>query len=294
MKPRITICIPTHNDETVIEEALQSAINQDYPDKEILVIDDASTDRTPEIVWEKFPEVKCIVNEKNLGIGKNLEKCMRLAKGEYVLFLCGDDVFTNTMVASDVCKVFNEGDPAVGVIGRYLYYFMNGKPGAIGTCREKNILLQSICPSGMAFKKMDVWGENKIFIEMPLIVSQYLNDWKWTMFEYDTVACRFDPGNNTGTKEEYYTQSPWKNLSDLIGKDFKDYPIYIMLKNRAPKNVWKEIKLSARTNKSILKDPKFYLYALSALLIPRTILKSITNVYRNTVSRRGSTIINRG
>lgn len=292
--PKISILIPAHNNESTIYETLKSCEDQDYPDKEILVIDDASTDKTAMVV-RLFQNARLIINEKNLGIGKNLVKLMNEAKGKYVVYLCADDIFVDNKVLSDVVKQFDLGDPAIGVIGRYLYYFMHNKENVIGVCRDKNILTQSCCPSGMSFRKMtDIIPSNKIFVEMPSIVYQYLNKYRWSMFEYDTVGCRFSPGINTGTKKEYYTESPWQNWVDLTGDtNWKDYPSFIMLKNRAPKILWREICLAIKLNKKILRDGKFYLYALTALIIPGVILRWMTNVYRNRIGRFGVKIIKR-
>jgi len=283
--PKVTIAIPAHNNEGTIWETLKSASEQDYPDKEILVIDDASTDKTDMIV-RLFNAARYIKNKNNLGIGKNLVKLMQEAKGKYIIYLCADDVFTSNKVVSDYVKVFDK-QTDIGVIGRYYYFFRDGYEGAIGVCRERNILIQSCCPSGMALRKLDdIKPSNKIFIEMPYMVSQYLDKWRWTMFEYDTVAARFKPGTNTGTKKEYYTDSPLQNWIDLTGdKNFKDFPSFIMLKNRAPKMLLPEIKLHIKNNKNILYDYKFWLYSICAMLIPSFILRQLTNFYRHRISR---------
>ena len=115
------------------------------------------------------------------------------AKGKYICYLCQDDVFVNPNVIGDIVSIFDT-KPDIGVIGRYYYFFMDGKKGAIGTCREKNILLQSCCPSGMAFRvKPNMKSTNRIFVEMPTLVADYLHQYRWTMLEYDTVAARFHP-----------------------------------------------------------------------------------------------------
>ena len=114
------------------------------------------------------------------------------------------------------------------------------------------------------------------------------------MIKYDTVAARFHPGGNTGTKKSYFTESPWDNWANLVGKDFKEYGIFIMLKNRAAHLVWREICIAVRLNKTILKDPKFYLYAVTALLVPGFILREITNFYRHNITRIKAKIIERG
>lgn len=292
MKPKISILIPAHNNENVIGEAIESALAQDHPLKEIIVVDDASTDKTYDVA-KKYP-VRVIKNKENLGIGNNLAKCMNEARGKYVLYLCADDKFTTPKLASDVCKVFDR-QQRIGIIGRYYYFFKHGKEGAIGVHRDRNIITSSCCPSGMAFRNANVVGYNNIFIEMPMIVAQYLEEgWGWTMFEYDTVASRFHPGGNTGTKTEYYTQSVWQNWVDLAGEEFEYFPIFVMLKNRAPKMLWSEIKLAVKLKKSRLFNPSFWFYATVAVLVPGAVLRKVSELYRDTIVRGKSIIIERG
>lgn len=291
--PKITIAIPAYNNEETIHEAIATSLNQEYPDKEILVIDDCSTDKTAEVA-RSYP-VRVIINEKNLGIAKNLEKLMTEAQGRFMIYLCADDVFTCPQVVGDVVQIFNHNQN-IGVIGRYFYFYLHGKPGAIGVCRDRNILTNSCCPSGMAFRRdPSVKSSPKPFIEMPTIVSNYLkNGWEWTMMEYDTVAARFKPGENTGTKSSYYVSSPLQSWIDLLGSPIRFNEGFIQLKNRAPHLLIPEIKLAIKSDKTILKDWTFWLYAGAALLIPGFILRKLTVWYRDTIGRWNAVIIERG
>ncbi len=294
MKPKITIAVPTHNNEEVVKDAIISAQSQSYKNVEILVIDDKSSDKTADVVKE-FKGVRLIINKHNLGIGYNLIKLLEESRCKYIVYLCGDDVFANDHVVEDIVNIF-DNNKEIGVIGRFFYFFMHGKPGAIGVCRDRNILTNACCPSGMAFKRMpgsDIVATNRIFIEMPSIVAQYLPDWKWTMMEYDTIAARYHPGGNTGTKSSYYTESPTQNWYDLIGHDFEDFPMFVQLKLRSPNRVWSEICLSVKNNRKVLLKPLFWLYSLTAILLPAALLKPMSGIYRDVIVRRFSKIIER-
>ena len=161
------------------------------------------------------------------------------------------------------------------------------------TVREKNIFLSSCNPSGMAFRNMKVWGENRIFIEMPLIVSQYLKLFEWTTMEWDTVAVRLHPSGNTGCKSSYYTDSPVRVYTEFLGKDFKYHLGLIQLKNRAPKLLLREIYLTARLNPKNLLDPFFWFCALVALIVPGFILRHLSDFYRHRISRLNCIVIER-
>ena len=164
---------------------------------------------------------------------------------------------------------------------------MDGYPGVIGVHRDKSILTSSCCPSGMAFRNSVILpeGTNKIFVEMPSIVAQYLDHYKWTMLTYDTVAARYSPGNNTGTKPSYYIESPTQNWCDLLGYNYEDFPVFITLKNRAPQLLWKEVTSCVKRNPYVLLNPKFLLYSLMALVTPGFLLRNLTNFLRNRVFR---------
>ena len=77
---KITIAIPAYNSSKTIEESIKSALDQEYPDKEILICDDGSNDNT-RIIAYRFGSVRVIKNERNLGIGLTLERLMKEAKG---------------------------------------------------------------------------------------------------------------------------------------------------------------------------------------------------------------------
>jgi len=296
VKNKITVAIPSYNNEKHIGEAIGSARMQEYPLKNILIIDDCSTDKTFNIAKEFMSDenIEVYKNESNLGIGKNLEKLMTKCETKYIVYLCADDIFTHPKVLTDIVHIFDYS-PEIGVVGRYGFYFMDGHRGAIGVCRDKNILTSSCCPSGVAFRtRPDIAkSTNRIFVEMPTMVASFLKQYRWTMIEWDTVAFRYAPGINTGTKPSYYTESPTQNWIDLMGQNYQDFSIFITLKNRAPRLLLKEIWLHIENDKTVLKNPMFWLYGLTAFVLPAFILKRLTRFYRHRLSRMSAKIIER-
>ncbi len=92
-QPLVSICIPTFNAARWIRECLTSALAQTYQPIEVLVVDDASTDGTVELVQSLRDErTRVIVNELNVGMVNNWNRCIELAHGEFVKFLLHDDV----------------------------------------------------------------------------------------------------------------------------------------------------------------------------------------------------------
>lgn len=72
---------------------LQSVLRQEFKDFEVVIVDDASSDRTIAIL-ENFddPRIRLSKNERNLGMGENWNKVVSRARGKYVKLLCGDDL----------------------------------------------------------------------------------------------------------------------------------------------------------------------------------------------------------
>lgn len=100
-QPLVSILIPTYNGERFLRPALRSAVEQTYRDIEIVIADDASTDRTAEIVAEAAavdPRVRVIRHETNVGGFENPRRLLDAARGEYVKFLLHDDVLANDCV----------------------------------------------------------------------------------------------------------------------------------------------------------------------------------------------------
>jgi len=88
--PLISVVVLNWNGNRTIEECLKSLSEQTYHPLEILVVDNASTDGSADLVKVKFPEVKLIVNEKNLGFGGGNNVGIRASNGKYIMMLNND------------------------------------------------------------------------------------------------------------------------------------------------------------------------------------------------------------
>jgi len=90
--PRVTVFIPVNNREHYITTAIDSILNQDFTDFELLVVDDGSTDRTAEVVaGYRDSRIRLACNGRNLGIPASRNRGLDLARGEYIALLDSDD-----------------------------------------------------------------------------------------------------------------------------------------------------------------------------------------------------------
>ena len=91
--PLVSVCIPSFNGGEFIATTLESILSQTFTDFEVVIADDKSTDRTvPIIKGFKDPRIKVVENEPNLGLGRNWNKVLSCAQGDYVKLLGDDDV----------------------------------------------------------------------------------------------------------------------------------------------------------------------------------------------------------
>jgi glycosyltransferase involved in cell wall biosynthesis len=93
-KPKVSVLITNYNYEIYLREAIDSALNQTYPNIEVVVVDDASTDRSVEILreYERRGKIKLIVSDKNYGYQHTINMAIAKSSGDYLMNLDSDDV----------------------------------------------------------------------------------------------------------------------------------------------------------------------------------------------------------
>jgi glycosyltransferase involved in cell wall biosynthesis len=94
MKPLVSILIPAYNAEEWIAESLGSAIAQTWQAKEIIVVDDGSTDRTAEIARRFASKEVKVVSTANQGLSRAVNHAYRLCQGDYIQELDSDDLLS--------------------------------------------------------------------------------------------------------------------------------------------------------------------------------------------------------
>jgi glycosyltransferase involved in cell wall biosynthesis len=115
-KPFVTALIDTYNHEAFIEKAVESVLQQDFPasETEILVVDDGSSDGTPDLLRRFAPRIR-VLRKTNGGQGSAFNAAIPEARGEIVAFLDGDDWWRPDKLTR-VAEVLAE-DSRVGLVG---------------------------------------------------------------------------------------------------------------------------------------------------------------------------------
>lgn len=129
--PLVSIYITNYNYGQFIEEAISSVLNQTYPNIEILIIDDGSTDQSKVVIESYIKHEKInVIFQKNKGLTKTNNVALRLAQGRYIVRLDADDKFkpdaienlVSGFITDDVAMVFGDWE-VVDEDGNFLYHF---------------------------------------------------------------------------------------------------------------------------------------------------------------------------
>ncbi|HUL16662.1 MAG TPA: glycosyltransferase [Terriglobales bacterium] len=149
--PFASVLIDTYNHEPFIEKAVVSVLEQDFPasDREILVVDDGSTDRTPEILRKFQPYIR-LIKKSNGGQASAFNAGIPECRGEFIAFLDGDDWWVQGKLRR-VAEIM-AADSSLGMIGHAIIEsFNDGYERVIAPSAEKRFRLDSL-PSAECFR----------------------------------------------------------------------------------------------------------------------------------------------
>jgi glycosyltransferase involved in cell wall biosynthesis len=102
MAQLVSILIPAYNAQTVIGEAIESAIRQTWPRKEIIVVDDGSSDDTLSIAKRFESRAVKVLSQKNRGASATRNRALSLAQGEYIQWLDADDLLAPDKISQQL------------------------------------------------------------------------------------------------------------------------------------------------------------------------------------------------
>lgn len=115
--PLVSVIIATHNREDLLPQAVDSILNQTYQDFEVIIVDDCSSDNSPEVIRQlenKDPRIRSIRSEQNIGPGAARNLGINKAKGEFIAIMDDDDLAEPERLKSEISAF--ELDPEVMLV----------------------------------------------------------------------------------------------------------------------------------------------------------------------------------
>jgi hypothetical protein len=141
--PKVSLIVLTWNSRVHILECLQSLQKVDYPNYEVVVVDNNSIDGTPNLVEQYFPNVILIKNKKNLGFGGGFNVGIKEAikRGAVYVICFNADIIVNENFVKELVRI-GETSPTIGGLCPIAYYYhdpnrINGAGGIVSVIRSK-------------------------------------------------------------------------------------------------------------------------------------------------------------
>lgn len=135
---KISVIIGVYNCADTLSEAMNSLLAQTYQDFEVIICDDGSKDGTRDIAQrycDQYPgRFTLLINERNLGLNKTLNKCLHAAKGEYIARMDGDDISLPTRFEKEVA--FLDANPEFAIVSTPMIFFDENGDWGKGTAIE--------------------------------------------------------------------------------------------------------------------------------------------------------------
>ncbi len=209
--PFISIIIPVYNGSKYMKEAIDSALNQTYPHKEVIVVDDGSTDDSWQIIQSYGQKIRAF-KQKNGGVSTALNLGIKQSQGEYISWLSHDDVYVPSKLSKQVEALNSlpiEERSKTILFSNYKIIDSNSKVIEVPAIEKVHNLSKFSCPLYPVMKGL-IFGCTLLIPKICFEESGY-----------------FDP--NLRTSQDY----------DLWFKFFRKYPIhfqtdYLLLSRRHP------------------------------------------------------------
>jgi len=134
LKPMVSIVSINYDQPIVTCEMLDSLRKVTYPNFEIIIVENGSPTKTPDLIRDNYPEAKLVISKKNLGFAGGNNIGLKEVKGEYVLLLNNDTEVPADFLDSMVDLM--EENPEIGIVSPKIYYYY-----------EKNVLQYAGTPS---------------------------------------------------------------------------------------------------------------------------------------------------
>lgn len=254
MKPLVSILIPAHNAENVIGYTMQSAIAQTWERKEIIVVNDGSSDQTAEVVRRFVSKNVTIVSAEGKGAAAARNRALQLSQGDYIQWLDADDLLSPNKIECQLAAL-REGDSRRTLISSPWAHFH------YRTSRARfvpNSLWQDLSPAEWLIRKM---GENLHMQTSTWLTSRELVEaagpWDTRLHSDDDgeYFCRVLLASEGGTRfvpeaKVFYRLSGTGSLS-YIGKSY-DKKISMLLSMKLHIQYLRSLEESERVRKACL------------------------------------------
>jgi len=289
MTPKVSVILPSYNHEQYVEAAVRSVMEQSGVDFELIVIDDGSKDRSPEILKQLSDELHfTYIHRPNKGVVATLNEALELAQGEYVCSFSSDDIMPPDRLKKqsdfldahpDAAACFGQIVPLYddGSLGEMDVRYLRSAPQV--TFEESFLGKKALHGCGEMFVREKIlaiggYDSRYYFEDYPLYLS-ILYHYGPQPVSKDFVCCYYrEHGDNLHLDHERI----FREIIRILSENYSAHPLY-----KKAVRAWKANWFSAVAAQSKLEalrlipkvislSPRFWM-RLPKLFIPRKLLK---------------------
>ena len=174
--PLVTILMPVYNGSEYLNETIESILNQSFQDYELLIIDDCSTDNSVDIInFYNDKKINLIINNKNIGQSRTLNKGILRSKGKYISRIDQDDIYHEDKIRKQVDHLVKNKTDILGSWSKIIDLDSNTIGFTHHPCDYNKI--KDALPIGVVFTHSSVIFNKKKIIG----VGSYSDDFSITM-----------------------------------------------------------------------------------------------------------------
>lgn len=162
MSSLVSIIIPVYNSEDYLERTIQSAIDQTWENKEIIIIDDGSDDRSLAIAKKYESAFVKVITQKNNGAASARNKGLSIATGDYIQFLDSDDILSSNKIEVQI-NALNDSPGMLAVCSTVHFYDGTNHMVQVPSTYEDSFLFSSNDPVEFL---INLWGGNGLGASM--------------------------------------------------------------------------------------------------------------------------------
>jgi len=244
--PTVSVLTATYNSADLIAETVSSILAQTFGDFEYVIVDDCSTDGTPDVIRGfDDPRIRLYVNERNLGISENRNKGLSLCRGRYVAYTDQDDISAprrleaqvaymdahpEAVMAAAESDVIRDGrieiDPPMNMPSHLLHWHLMTK----SPIRHSSIMLRRdvLMEHGVVYRKQFPYAEDYDLYHVLMDIGEL------HVVPEKLLRYRYYGGNASIVKKREMTESGWNFLHEQWRKYLGDTVTYDDIKS-----VWK-------------------------------------------------------
>lgn len=240
----ISIVILTFNSRKLIKNCLDSIYTQDYPDIEVIIVDNGSKDSTVVFIKENYPRVILIENKENLGTCKARNQGIKMSKGEWILTLDCDTILKNNFI-SIILEIINDLPLNIGILqprilnsdGKTIYscgiflswlrkFYDIGKDEYDNEKFNRSQFIFGACSAAAVYRRKMLqetreptgyFDERFFFLVEDVDLSYRAQSKGYKALYYPEAHC-YHYGNSSGTNKLMRQYLSWKNRRLLLKK----------------------------------------------------------------------------